>query len=95
MPRARQPLPRVDLLADLPPLISVARAAAILRISLATAHRRANLGTLPGAVKVSERRWMVRSLVLRKWLAGEPLSEPPAEAAPALRVVRAVGDRLG
>jgi len=66
------------------PLLTVARAAKLLHISESKAHQMAREGTLPGLVALPGHRRMVRSAVLDRWLAGEPIE---ADTRPVLRRV--------
>lgn len=65
------------------PLISVRQAAELLGVTESTAYRFLNRGELAGAVRVGN-RWYVRRAVLLRWLDGEGGVETER---PALRAV--------
>ena len=56
--------------ASLPPLVPVARAADLLGVSRSTAYELARTNQLPGVTKLGS-RFVVRTAVLSRWLAGK------------------------
>jgi len=73
---------------DAKPLMSVRETAALLGKSPSTVYAWAHAGCLPGIVKISGCRLLVRRAVVEAWLRGEA-PEPPSE--PEARQTRRAG----